>query len=204
LTGIPGFAAGAPNGYDVRLRRAGTGLRKDIEMTMRMIVLLLAMAIVMIGCEESKVSEETLPATPAGHPDPGVEVVESTPVGTPECGAEKPTCQASAKVTGRVMYRQRIALPDNAIVKVQLQDVSLQDVAAKVLSEQIIETQGKQVPIPFELPYDPEEIDERHTYSISVRITIDGKLKFINTTSRRVLTRGAPADLDVMVEMVGR
>jgi len=173
-------------------------------MTMRTIVLVVVMSLMMLGCEDPTVSEEMLPATPVGHPDPDVEVIESTPVEKPACDAKEPACEASAKVTGRAMYRQRIALPDNAIVKVQLQDVSLQDVAAKVISEQIIETKGKQVPIPFELPYDPDEIDERNTYSLSVRITVDGKLKFINKTSHRVLTRGAPTDLDVMVEMVGR
>ena len=158
-----------------------------------MVVLLAAM--VLTGCEDAPVTEEALPAAPVCEtPDPDVEVLDSQEVLTPRC---------STQVTGRVMYRQRIALPDNAIVKVQLQDVSLQDVAAKVISEQIIETGGKQVPFDFVLPYDPAEIDERFTYAISVRITVDGKLKFINTTSHQVITRGKPTDLDVTVEMVG-
>ena len=49
-------------------------------------------------------------------------------------------------VTGTITYRERIALPENAIVNVQLQDVSLQDVAATVIAETTITTPG-QVPI---------------------------------------------------------
>jgi putative lipoprotein len=168
-------------------------------MTMRVMVVAVLVMMVLVGCEEATVTEETLPATSlCDTPDSDTEVIESERVAMKLIPAEQ------SAVTGRVMYRQRIALPDNAIVKVQLQDVSLQDVAAKVISEQIIETNGKQVPFDFVLPYDPAEIDERNTYSISVRITVDGKLKFINETSHQVLTRGKPTDLDVTVEMVGR
>jgi len=39
-------------------------------------------------------------------------------------------------ITGTVTYLQRIALPPVAVIQVQLLDVSLQDVAAKVLASQ--------------------------------------------------------------------
>lgn len=106
-------------------------------------------------------------------------------------------------LTGVVIYRQRIALPAGAVVNVQLQDVSRADAAATVIAEQTITTTGEQVPIPFELTYDPAEIDERFTYAIGVRITIEGQLAWINTSQHGVLTRGAPVtDVEVIVEPV--
>jgi putative lipoprotein len=106
------------------------------------------------------------------------------------------------RMTGTVWYRQRIALPENAVIKVQLQDVSLQDVAATVLAEQIIEADGRQIPFAFDMEYDASTIDERNTYAISARITVDGDLWFINTTHHPVLTHGHPSHMDVMVDMV--
>ena len=88
---------------------------------------------------------------------------------------------SSETITGEVTYIQRIALPDDAVVTVQLQDVSRQDVAADVIGEQVIETDGNQVPIPYEVEYDEDDIVDNHTYSMSARITDgDGKLLFIS------------------------
>ncbi len=100
--------------------------------------------------------------------------------------------KGQAVITGTVTYLQRVALPPNAVVEVQLADVSKQDVAAMVIASQTIETKGAQVPIPFELSYDPAQIEEGMSYAVSARITIDGKLARISTTRNSVLTRGAP------------
>lgn len=46
------------------------------------------------------------------------------------------------------------------------------------------------VPIPFALSYDPAQIDPRFTYALSVCITVDGQLLWVNTEHFGVLTRG--------------
>ncbi|CAM4429898.1 YbaY family lipoprotein [Vibrio agarivorans] len=106
-------------------------------------------------------------------------------------------CQQSEKqeqvsqmqmVTGTITYRERIALPENAVVEVTLQDVSLADAKARVLSQHRFETNGAQVPFKFELPYNVSEIDDRHRYSVSARIEVNGKLRFITDTSNPVIT----------------
>jgi uncharacterized lipoprotein YbaY len=111
---------------------------------------------------------------------------------------------AEAAVTGTVTYLQRSALPDDAVVKVQLQDTSLADAPATVLGEQIIPTNGQQVPIPFSVSYNPADILDNHTYTLSVRIEdSSGTLLFINTTSVPVITRGNPTtDIEVLVDPV--
>jgi putative lipoprotein len=63
--------------------------------------------------------------------------------------------EAMAMVTGTVAYRERMALPTDAVVEVRLSHVSRQDVAAPVVAETTVRPAGRQVPIPFELRYDP-------------------------------------------------
>ena len=116
------------------------------------------------------------------------------------CGSKN----EESAVSGTVIYRERIALPDDAVVRVQLQDVSKMDVAAQVLGEQLIKTEGKQVPIEYSVPYDEEAIDERFTYSVSARIEDgEGKLLFISDTVIPVITRDNPTeDVEILVVSV--
>ena len=102
----------------------------------------------------------------------------------------EPTAENAATITGTVSYRERVALSNLAELEVTLEDVSRQDVAAKVLARQTISNPG-QVPIRFELTYQPEDIDERMSYSLRARIHDGGKLAFISDTHTPVLTRGA-------------
>lgn len=107
-----------------------------------------------------------------------------------------------AAVSGWVTYQQDIALPDDAILQVQLQDVSLADAPAEVIGEWGRLIAGQPVPIPFQVTYNPADIDPRHTYALNVRITDgDGKLLFINTQAYDVITQGNPSfKIEVTVE----
>jgi putative lipoprotein len=105
-------------------------------------------------------------------------------------------------VAGTVTYMQRIALPPDAVLTVQLQDVSKADAPATVIGETIV-TEFDEIPIPFAVSYDPEVIDTRNTYALHVRITDGaGNLLFTNTTSYPVITQGNPSEVEVMVEPV--
>ena len=105
------------------------------------------------------------------------------------------------KVTGTITYRERIALPPEAVVEVRLSDVSLQDVASTLIGKSII-TEPGQVPIPFEVSYFTSVIDQRHTYAVSARITVGNDLWFINTTAYPVITLGNPTHVDMVVQLV--
>ena len=107
----------------------------------------------------------------------------------------------ASSVSGTITYLQKIALPDDAVITVQIQDTSLADAPATVVGELVIQTEGKQVPFDYEVPYDAEAIQENHTYTMSVRIT-DGasKLLFINDTAIPVITRDNPTqDVEIIV-----
>jgi len=113
--------------------------------------------------------------------------------GTPSTAAD-----SKSMVTGTISYRERIALPPDAVVLVQLRDVSLMDVAAKLISEQTIEPEHS-VPIPFALPYDAKDIDERMTYSVFASIRSGGRLLFITDRSYQVLTRGNSNHIELIL-----
>ena len=112
--------------------------------------------------------------------------------------------EANACVTGTITYQEEKSLPDDAVVQVQLQDTSLADAPAMVIGEQIVTNPG-QVPVPFEVCYDPDQIQANHTYTMSVRITDGaGKLLFINDTAIPVITRGSPTEnIEIVVIPVG-
>jgi putative lipoprotein len=119
-------------------------------------------------------------------------------------GEEGPVTGAignASLVTGSVSYRERIALPADAVIHVALLDVSLMDVAAKLISEQTI-TPQHQVPIPFALEYDPNDVDERMTYAVRATIRSAGKLVFTTDRSYQVLTRGQPDHVELILVRV--
>ena len=109
-----------------------------------------------------------------------------------------------AQVTGTVTYRQRIALPPNAVINVQLVDVSRQDVPAVVLAEQVGPAGGNAPPYTFTLGYDPLQIVAQNRYAVQASITVDGRLLFRSTQAYPVITQGRPsADVEVIVDQVG-
>ena len=116
------------------------------------------------------------------------------------CSSTAPT-PVDDRITGTVTYRERIALPPDAVVKVELRDVSMQDVPSILFGETTITRPG-QVPIPFEVLYEPLDIDSRRTYATRARITVGNDLWFINTTRYAVITHGNASHVDMVLQHV--
>ena len=112
--------------------------------------------------------------------------------------------QAPGVITGSVLYRERIALRPDAKIEVRLEDVTRADVPADVLAQQTIDTNGRQVPIPFELRYSPSRIDVNHRYGVRASIRAPGgELMFTTTAHRAVLERGAAEqNIELVVQRV--
>jgi putative lipoprotein len=106
-------------------------------------------------------------------------------------------------VLGMVSYRERMALPPNAVVEVQLQDDSQTDAAPKIVAEEKITVGQNQVPLRFELNFDPEKIDAKRKYSVTVRIVVDGNTLFATDKPYPVLTQGHSAHLDLTLKKTG-
>jgi len=102
-------------------------------------------------------------------------------------------------VRGQASYRERLALRPGSVFEASLEDVSRADAPADILGSVKFETPG-QIPIKFEIPFDPAKIDERHAFAVRARIACaDGRLMFTTDTVYPVLTRGAGREVDLLV-----
>lgn len=116
-----------------------------------------------------------------------------------DCKLDKPLNAEKGEVGGTVSYLQRIALPPNAVMQVQLLDVSGANAPAIVIAEEKIMLSKRQAPVPFTLSFDPAKIDAKHAYSVMAKITVNGKLWFESDQAYPVLTRGNPAQVKMIL-----
>lgn len=114
-------------------------------------------------------------------------------------------CSKTATVTGTVTYGEKVELPtEGVVVIIKVEDISRADAPAVTIVEQVIENPGNQDSIPFEIKYNPEDIDERYTYAMRVRIEVDSKLWYTNTSRYAVITHGNPTSgIEVVVDKQG-
>ncbi|HET6523009.1 YbaY family lipoprotein [Sphingopyxis sp.] len=105
-----------------------------------------------------------------------------------------PPAEEPVSVTGSITYRERMALPPTAQVEVTLADVSLMDAPSKTIARQSFTADGRQVPFAFSLTVDQRQLDPRHSYAVSARITdASGRLMFITDTRNSVTFDGRRA-----------
>ncbi|ELV8811478.1 YbaY family lipoprotein [Vibrio vulnificus] len=108
--------------------------------------------------------------------------------------------QGIQTISGTVFYRERIALPEDAAVTLVLEDVSLADAPAKVIAKHKFITNGKQVPLSFDLAYDSKKIIANHRYNVRARIEVNGRLRFISDTIVPVITDEANThNVEIMI-----
>ena len=101
-------------------------------------------------------------------------------------------CGDRNAVTGTITFDGDQAIPDGAVMEVQLRDVSYLDAAAPLIASQTIDDPGR-FPVDFAVPYEPDDIDPRAVYGLQVSVTLNDRLLFINDTAFDVLTRGNPS-----------
>jgi len=122
---------------------------------------------------------------------------------TPPPGANPPPAASSfLDITGSVAYRQRIAVPPDAILIVRIQDVARAGAPARQLAEQRIELGGRQVPIPFATTIDRDLIGKKSRITVSARIEHKGKLLFITDKHYPVAIDGQPPHIDLQMKQV--
>lgn len=79
--------------------------------------------------------------------------------------ATETTTTEATTLSGSLSYRERMALPEEGVIIVQLLDVSLADAPAEILAEKHLTPEG-QVPVDFRLAYDPAEVQTNHRYAL--------------------------------------
>lgn len=109
----------------------------------------------------------------------------------------------SGVLTGTVAYRERIALPADAVIYVKLSDVTRPDSLGPTIAESKFSAEGRQPPIPFELRYDTREVLDTHIYVVRASIRHGGRMLFATDTAYPVITQGKPMTADLMLVRVG-
>ena len=98
--------------------------------------------------------------------------------------------------TTNILSRHALGLAID-VFEVRLDDVSRADAPATNMATQSFASEGRQVPFAFTLTVDRADIDPRHSYAVSARITdADGKLMFI-TDTRNSVTFGSGSMIDM-------
>ncbi|MBO9446605.1 YbaY family lipoprotein [Ruegeria sp. R14_0] len=103
-------------------------------------------------------------------------------------------------IEGSATYRERIAVPPDATLLVQLQDVSRADVPSVTLSAKRYALTG--VPAQFELSYDDALIQEGMRYVVRGSIFQGDTLLYTTDTAYPVLTNGAGNTTDLVLVKV--
>ncbi|QYJ77779.1 YbaY family lipoprotein [Shewanella acanthi] len=105
------------------------------------------------------------------------------------------------EIKGEALYRERILLPNEANLIVQLLDVSRMDVPATVLAEQV--NSGAKSPTPFSFKIERDRLVAGHTYAVGARIMLKDKLLFINTQAYHI-DQNSTQPMTIVLEKIGR
>ena len=114
-----------------------------------------------------------------------------------------PTASIAAEktISGKVSYRERIALPPEAHLIVQLIDVSRADAPSKTIGETRIEApQGS--PIPFAISFDTDQLEPQHSYALQARIAAGDTLWFVTDERYTVDPKNVTAPIELKLVMV--
>jgi len=102
-------------------------------------------------------------------------------------------------ITGTVTYRERMALVGNAELIVSL-DRFTPGGDQITISETKLKLNGKQVPVPFAVPYLPNAVKAGDKYGIRAEILVGGKTRFESPRHAMVITNGQK---NVAITLVG-
>jgi putative lipoprotein len=110
---------------------------------------------------------------------------------------------AAATLSGEVTYRERIALPPGASLKVRLIDMTAPGAPTRVEAEAAIASPG-QVPLSFSLNFDDRVIDAAHSYALVAEISVGLELWFRNAEPFDVAPLAPEAPVSIVASFVGR
>ncbi len=107
-----------------------------------------------------------------------------------------------AAVSGTLSLRERVALPGNAVVTVQIAEVAAAGRTGALIAEQRFTTNNAQPPFRYTVTYDPARIDPNRLYTVQANISVGGQIRYSTNQVYRVITGGAPVS-DVNITLVG-
>jgi uncharacterized lipoprotein YbaY/heat shock protein HslJ len=116
------------------------------------------------------------------------------------CACTSPGPRASATISGTATYRERMALPPDAVFEATLEDVSRADAPSTVVASTRVAS--PRVPLEFAIPYDPARVDLKRRYAVRGRITLNGQPMFSTDTAYPVLGADNVRRVDLVMRRV--
>jgi putative lipoprotein len=104
-------------------------------------------------------------------------------------------------VTGTALYRERIALPPEAVLTVRLGVLAGNALGSQLIAEQIVAPAG-QVPIAFSLQFDTQDAPQDARIGLDATITADGETLF--RTAEALPLPAGDAPVEIMLVGAGR
>jgi putative lipoprotein len=103
-----------------------------------------------------------------------------------------------------VGYRERVALPADAVVDIWITDITPGIIVPAVITaETSFKSGSRQVPLPFELTFDPDRIVATHRYGVRAVIKSGGNVLFQSESPTPVITQGNPTQVQLMLTRAG-
>jgi putative lipoprotein len=113
--------------------------------------------------------------------------------------AAAPALADGAVLKGTLNYHERIGLPADAQIEVLLEEAGARDAPPTLIARMVFVSAGRQVPIPFDLAYDPSKIGAGRRYQLRAAIRSHGYLLFSVASAAPALGTGAPATPAVLL-----
>ena len=96
-------------------------------------------------------------------------------------------------VAGTIVLPDVAALPEGAVVIVEIQDTSLADAPATRISSLVMEATGATSPFPFSVSFVPTTLQDQGIYTLGIRVeAADGTLLYINDTVTPAIDADGP------------
>lgn len=102
-------------------------------------------------------------------------------------------------LAGTITYRNRSALPRDAVATVELRELLRSDLRPITIARQTI-SPASRVPIPFKLEYDPQEIDAGRRYVLNATISAGGRQIYGMRQDLTVFDGKSTNNLQLLVE----
>lgn len=121
---------------------------------------------------------------------------------SPAAQAQAPLPKDFFTVSGNASYLQRIAMPPEAVLTVQVQNITHAGSRAMVLSESREVFGRRQVPLAYSVMVARSAINPHKRYAVRATISVKGQTQFATTLQYPVLTRGAPSQVNLLLVAV--
>lgn len=109
---------------------------------------------------------------------------------------------AAQSIQGTATFRERIALPPDAVFEATLEDASRADAPERVVAR-ARRAPAPNPPITFVLTYEASRIRPNRTYVVRATIRAGDRLMFTTSDVYRVLTRGTTDTVSLMLRSAG-